>query len=243
MRLTFGLLLLVGLGLIVPSPALADEAIEELPPPSSERREPAGPRLNQPIRNLDDVRDDARDDDGDAGREDSVLVNVPPAESAPAKGSSSAAAIASWGLSGPLGRHYSVGNAALADYWRDGQRQLATLTVEDPASHASRDDNFLYFREDEQNHRWAIARLPSADGRYRIYFQAADERGVWRLFQRADANWNVPRESVLTSAPNISWPVVEPTEPESVWSVPAPRQPLLPKLPWHRPERTCGSER
>ena len=112
-----------------------------------------------------------------------------------------------WGLIGHSGRHYCVGATALADYVLGGQRYIITLDAEDPANHPTTAESFLYFREASTGHRWAIARYPSADQRYRVYFQAEGSPGVWQLFQRADATW----ESQLDKEPTFIWTWPEPT--------------------------------
>jgi len=95
----------------------------------------------------------------------------------------------------------------LADYVHVGQRQIVTLEAEDPDSRTPPDENFLYFRETLAGHRWAIARYPSADQRYRVYFQAAGSSGAWQLFQRAQATW----EPQPVEQPTIIWVWPEPT--------------------------------
>ena len=112
-----------------------------------------------------------------------------------------------WGLIGPSGRHYSVGASALADYLHRGQRHIVTLDAENPASHSTPDENFLYFRETRTGHRWAIARYPSGDQRYRVYFQSADSPGVWQPFQRSQLTWEPQLDDELT----VVWTWPEPS--------------------------------
>jgi hypothetical protein len=98
--------------------------------------------------------------------------------------------VSGWGLFGASGRYYFVGEVALADYARGGERQIVPLIKEDPASHAKPDPNFLYYREETAGHRWAIRRQAAADRRYSIYFQPADAPGAWQLFERALGSWD-----------------------------------------------------
>ena len=102
-----------------------------------------------------------------------------------AEASDSAATTISWGIYGPHGRLYCVGDLAIVDYLREGQRYIVALAEEDPASHARIDPNFLYFREAVAGHRWAIGRRMRTDGTFSLFFQAADEPGDWKLFQRS----------------------------------------------------------
>jgi hypothetical protein len=106
-------------------------------------------------------------------------------KSAPTEVSDSAATELGWGIFGPLGRLYCVGDLTIVDYLREGRRYIVTLMKEDPASHARIDPHFLYFREAATGHRWAIGRQVRIDGTYGLYFQAADEPGHWKLFQRS----------------------------------------------------------
>ena len=128
--------------------------------------------------------------------EKSVVVDRDPAPSD--------SALDGWGLAGLRGRYYSASAVALADYVRDGRRHIARLEVEDPSLHAATAESFLYFREPVNGHRWAIARYPSADQSYRIYFQAVDRPGQWRLFDRAQASFapEAPGEPIVV----WSWP-------------------------------------
>jgi len=127
--------------------------------------------------------------------EQSVLVNNKPDASRSQK-------LRGWGLVGPCGRHYCIGLTALADYQRGGQRHVVTLEAENPAEQSTLDESFVYFRETTTGHRWAIARQPSIDQRFRIYFQEADRRGVWQLFQRAQATWDQEPDG---AAPVLLW--------------------------------------
>jgi hypothetical protein len=103
----------------------------------------------------------------------------------PAEASDSAATTPGWGIYGPLGRLYCVGDLAIVDYLREGRRHIVALAEEDPASHARIDPYFLYFREAVAGHRWAIGRQMRTDGTYSLFFQTADEPGDWKLFQRS----------------------------------------------------------
>lgn len=114
----------------------------------------------------------------------SVLAKEPPS-AAPAEAADSIATTPGWGVYGPLGRVYSVGDLAVVDYLREGRRHIVALTEEDPASHASIDSYYVYFREVESGHRWAIGRQMRSDGTFSLFFQAADEPGDWKLFQRS----------------------------------------------------------
>jgi hypothetical protein len=113
---------------------------------------------------------------------------------------------ASWGLIGPRGRLYCAGGVALADYVQLGQRHIVTLEPESSARHTPPNENFLYFRETLAGHRWAIARYPSADQRFRVYFQSAGSSGEWQFFQWADVTWQ-PQQ---TLEPTIFWIWPEP---------------------------------
>ena len=110
-------------------------------------------------------------------------------------------------LVGPRGRHYCVSGVALADYVRHGKRQIVTLDAEEPASRTPPDESFLYFRETLAGHRWAISHYPSADQRFRVYFQAVGNSRQWELFQRAVLAW----EPQLAEEPTIVWIWPEPT--------------------------------
>jgi hypothetical protein len=133
---------------------------------------------------------------GDAHAEQPNVEELPPPatmsvlaketlEGDPAEASDSAATTPGWGIYGPRGRLYSVGDLAIVDYLRKGQRNIVALAEEDPASHARIDPNFLYFREAVAGHRWAIGRQMRTDGTFSLFFQAADEPGDWKLFQRS----------------------------------------------------------
>ena len=103
----------------------------------------------------------------------------------PAEASGIAATTPGWGIYGPRVRLYCVGDVAIADYQREGRRYIVALAEEDPASHASIDPFFLYYREAVTGHRWAIGRQMRTDGTYSLYFQAANAPGDWKLFQRS----------------------------------------------------------
>ena len=161
----------------------------------------------------EDLPPPLRDTPQETREEQSVLVNAAPASRSPS--------IEGFGLIGPSGRHYIAGGVALADYVRDGQRQIVQLEAEDPARRAAPDENFLYFRETRTGHRWAIARYPSPDRRYRVYFQDAVNLGVWQLFQRAAPTWEQP--------PGELWPTT------CIWPEPTCGQSLLIEPPFFRP--------
>jgi hypothetical protein len=96
-------------------------------------------------------------------------------------------------LWGPHGRHYFFGGLAVADYVSHGQRQIVTLQQEEPTLLPKPDENFLYYRELQSGHRWAIGRHALADGTYVLYYQPHKEAGAvattpkraWQEFQRA----------------------------------------------------------
>jgi hypothetical protein len=99
-----------------------------------------------------------------------------------------------------------VGATALADYVQGDQRHLATLEAEDSSSHTAPDENFLYFREASTGHRWALARHPGVDQRYRVYFQPADRRGTWELFQRSQL---ISQQQLISAqSPDDDMPVI-----------------------------------
>ena len=145
-------------------------------------------------------------------QEKSVLVDEVEVSSGPQ--------VTGWALVGPSGRIYCVGATALADYQQDGQRHLAILEAEDSVNCSAPDERFLYFRETNTFHRWAVARNASIDQRYRVYFQAAESRGAWRLFQRAQAIWDEEHD--------------EPA-PVLLWNEPTCGEPLLSELLWSMP--------
>ncbi len=103
----------------------------------------------------------------------------------PAEASDSAATSPGSGIYGPLGRLYRVGDMAIVDYLREGRRYIVALAEEDSAGHASIDPYYHYFRESGSGHRWAIGRQMRSDGTFSLFFQAADEPGDWKLFQRS----------------------------------------------------------
>ena len=177
---------LVPLLLLAVSPWKSGAAqVEELPPPAQETVEKPA---EQP-------------------ESESVLVTREPAVST----SSSV----NWAVVGPRGRIYCAGETALVDYWQDGRRKIAALDAEDPATHATPDDDFRYFREKSTGHRWAIARYSGADGGHRVYFQEADRRGEWQLFQRGEAalegqpGFAPPTSLFWTEAVSVDWPFAD----------------------------------
>ncbi len=100
-----------------------------------------------------------------------------------------------WVLSGSRGRHYFFGGLAVADYAYQGERRIVTLQQEEPTLLPKPDAHFLYYRELESGHRWAVAREPLKDGTYVIFFQrkgtekSADPKKAWKEFQRAHLEW------------------------------------------------------
>ena len=76
-----------------------------------------------------------------------------------------------WVLSGSRGRHYFFGGLAVADYVYQGERQIVTLQQEEPTLLPKPDPHFLYYRELQSGHRWAVAREPLSDGTYVVFFQ------------------------------------------------------------------------
>lgn len=109
-----------------------------------------------------------------------------------------------WVLSGSRGRHYFFGGLAVADYSYQGERQIVTLQQEEPTLLPKPDPHFLYYRELESGHRWAVAREPLTDGTYVVFYQrkgtekSADPKKAWKEFQRAHLEWkkdDSPRKS------------------------------------------------
>lgn len=100
-----------------------------------------------------------------------------------------------WVLSGSRGRHYFFGGLAVADYVYQGERRIVTLQQEEPTLLPKPDAHFLYYRELESGHRWAVAREPLTDGTYVIFYQrkgaekSADPKKAWKEFQRAHLEW------------------------------------------------------
>ncbi|MBC7856764.1 MAG: hypothetical protein IAF94_25320 [Pirellulaceae bacterium] len=100
-----------------------------------------------------------------------------------------------WVLSGPRGRHYFFGGLAVADYVAQGERRIVTLQQEEPTLLPNPDPHFLYYRELQSRHRWAVAREPLADGKYVIFHQrkgsdpSSDPKKAWQEFQRANLEW------------------------------------------------------
>ena len=110
-----------------------------------------------------------------------------------------AATVVGWGLYGPRARFYFVGQGAIADYQHNGRRYIVALAEEDPASQTKTDPNFLYFREAQTGHRWAISRQVRADGTCSVYFQLAATPGEWTLYQRSRPTWE--EEPVVDQPP------------------------------------------
>lgn len=158
-----------------PACGLGSDPVEELPPPRQQTPQET-PQESPPDK--------------------SVVVSRQPAT-----GSNSS--VAAWGLIGPSGRHYCVGATAIADYVLNGQRRIVALEAEDPAGHATTAESFFYFREPESGCRWAIARQASSDQRFRVFWQAAGEAGLWRIFHRAQPTWQP--ESEAQPAPLVIW--------------------------------------
>ena len=100
-----------------------------------------------------------------------------------------------WTLSGSRGRHYFFGGLAVADYRYQGERRIVTLQQEEPTLLPKPDAHFLYYRELQSGHRWAVAREPLSDGTYVVFFQrkgtekSADPKKSWQEFQRAHLDW------------------------------------------------------
>ena len=100
-----------------------------------------------------------------------------------------------WVLSGPRGRHYFFGGLAMADYVVQGERRIVTLQQEEPTLLPKPDAHFLYYRELQSGHRWAVAREPLSDGKYVIFHQrkgtdqSTDPKKAWQEFQRANLEW------------------------------------------------------
>lgn len=100
-----------------------------------------------------------------------------------------------WALAGPRGRHYFFGGLAVADYVYQGERRIVTLQQEEPTLLPKPDKNFLYYRELESGHRWAVAREPLSDGAYVVFYQrkgtvkSTDPKKAWKEFQRAHLEW------------------------------------------------------
>ncbi|MGI8979155.1 MAG: hypothetical protein ACR2FY_08015 [Pirellulaceae bacterium] len=100
-----------------------------------------------------------------------------------------------WVLSGPRGRHYFFGGLAMADYVVQGERRIVTLQQEEPTLLPKPDAHFLYYRELQSGHRWAVAREPLADGKYVIFHQrngadpSKDPKKAWQVFQRTNLEW------------------------------------------------------
>lgn len=100
-----------------------------------------------------------------------------------------------WVLSGSRGRHYFFGGLAVADYSYLGERRIVTLQQEEPTLLPKPDPHFLYYRELDSGHRWAVAREPLKDGTYAIFYQrkgadkSADPKKAWNEFQRGRLEW------------------------------------------------------
>ncbi len=112
-----------------------------------------------------------------------------------------------WVLAGPRGRHYFFGGLAIADYTFRGARQIVTLQQEEPTLLPKPDPHFLYYKELESGHRWAVAREPLSDGSYVVFYQrkehlgepikdattgsshSTDTKKNWKEFQRARLEW------------------------------------------------------
>lgn len=104
-----------------------------------------------------------------------------------------------WALWGPRGRHYFFGGLAVADYVHQGERRIVTMQQEEPTLLPRPDDKFLYYRELQSGHRWAVGREPLASGSYVIYFQPyraaaapapfSAAQKTWKEFQRAKLEW------------------------------------------------------
>jgi hypothetical protein len=111
-----------------------------------------------------------------------------------------------WALAGPRGRHYFFGGLAVADYAYQGERRIVTLQQEEPTLLPKPDKNFLYYRELESGHRWAVGREPLASGTYVIFYQrkgsetepgastgpSAEPKKAWQEFQRSRLEWKKP---------------------------------------------------
>src|SRR5436190_8018425 len=93
-----------------------------------------------------------------------------------------------WALSGSRGRHYFFGGLAVADYSYQGERRIVTLQQEEPTLLPKPDPHFLYYRELDSGHRWAVAREPLRDGTYAIFYQrkgaekSTDPKKTWKEF-------------------------------------------------------------
>lgn len=100
-----------------------------------------------------------------------------------------------WVLAGPRGRHYFFGGLAVADYVVQGERRIVTLQQEEPTLLPKPDPHFLYYRELQSGHRWAVAREPLLDGKYVVFHQrkgtdpSTDPKIAWQEFQRANLEW------------------------------------------------------
>jgi hypothetical protein len=98
-------------------------------------------------------------------------------------------------LSGSRGRHYFFGGLAVGDYAYQGERRIVTLQQEEPTLLPKPDAHFLYYRELDSGHRWAVAREPLTDGTYVIFYQrkgtekSTDPKKAWKEFQRAHLEW------------------------------------------------------
>jgi hypothetical protein len=111
-----------------------------------------------------------------------------------------------WALAGPRGRHYFFGGLAVADYVYQGERRIVTLQQEEPTLLPKPDKNFLYYRELESGHRWAVGREPLPSGSYVIFYQrkgsatepgdstapSAEPKKAWQEFQRSRLEWKKP---------------------------------------------------
>ncbi len=161
---------------IVSVPGLAQGPVEELPPPAdSSVLVKEGP-VSPPVPSNPEIP--IKGEVPSAVSEDPALAATQPMDAG-----------MGWGLIGPTAKHYVVGSLAIADYWRDGQRQVVAMEEEDPASHAKPDPNYRYYREPSTGHRWAIARQPLADGGFSVYFQLSDKPGTWTRVQSARPTW------------------------------------------------------
>lgn len=114
-----------------------------------------------------------------------------------------------WALAGPRGRHYFFGGLAVADYVYQGERRIVTLQQEEPTLLPKPDKNFLYYRELESGHRWAVGREPLPSGSYVIFLQrkgsvaepaegaapSAKPKKAWQEFQRSRLEWKKPPAS------------------------------------------------
>lgn len=128
-----------------------------------------------------------------------------------------------WALAGPRGRHYFFGGLAVADYVYQGERRIVTLQQEEPTLLPKPDKNFLYYRELESGHRWAVGREPLASGSYVIFYQrkgsetertkstapSAEPKKSWQEFQRSRLEWKKPAAADSKWAPKAKGTVLD----------------------------------